>query len=153
MALEWESFWKLFFGMASLHWEKTEETCFCIDFTRRQEEGKCTKQKHKQDLFRRRTQVHTRMDFPPIISSFVFFLLLFSTVFPVISASQFEDFRRLNQTFRPGEESKKMRLIRTHLMKINKPSVKSIQVRNLFWNKLKYFLMWTFILKHRKHIK
>lgn len=33
----------------------------------------------------------------------------------------------MNQTFRPGEESKKMRLIRTHLMKINKPSVKSIE--------------------------
>ncbi|KAD5317211.1 hypothetical protein E3N88_17157 [Mikania micrantha] len=62
----------------------------------------------------------------PIISSFVFFLLFF-TVFPAISTAEFDDFRRLNQTFRPGEESKKMRLIRTHLMKINKPSVKTIQ--------------------------
>lgn len=123
--------------MASFHWEKSKETCFCFDFSRRQEEGKCTKQKQiqdtKTDLFRR-TQVHTKMDFTssfqtlPIISSFVFFLLLFSTLFPAISASQFEDFRRSNQTFRPGEESKKMRLIRTHLMNINKPSVKSIQV-------------------------
>ncbi|KAF5801884.1 putative neprosin [Helianthus annuus] len=119
--------------MASVHWEKTEETCFCFDFRRRQEEGKCTKQKQKQktdrDLFGR-TQVHTRrmhstfsFQILPIISSFVFFLL-FSTA---VSASQFEDFRRLNQTFRPGEESKKMRLIRTHLLKINKPSVKTIQ--------------------------
>ncbi|CAH1414939.1 unnamed protein product [Lactuca virosa] len=63
----------------------------------------------------------------PIISSFVFFLLLCSSVFSAMSAAQFEDFRRMNQTFRPGEESKKMRLIRTHLMKINKPSVKSIE--------------------------
>ncbi|XP_076943703.1 protein neprosin-like [Bidens hawaiensis] len=116
--------------MASLHWEKTEETCFCFDLRRRQEEGKCTKQKHKTKthLFGR-TQVHTRMHstfnfhFSPIISSFVLFLL-FS---PAISSAQFEDFRRMNQTFRPGEESKKMRLIRTHLLKINKPAVKTIQ--------------------------
>ncbi|PWA98029.1 hypothetical protein CTI12_AA023510 [Artemisia annua] len=124
------------FGMASFHWEKTVETCFCFDFTRRQEEGKCTKQKQetKTNLFGRAQAVHTtRMDFTssfqtiPIISSFVFFLLLFSTLLPSISASQFDDFRRLNQTFRPGEESKKMRLIKAHLMKINKPSVKTIQ--------------------------
>ncbi|XP_076889565.1 protein neprosin-like [Bidens hawaiensis] len=118
--------------MASLHWEKTEETCFCFDLRRRQEEGKCTKQKQKHKtkthLFGT-TQVHTRMystfnfRFSPIISSFVFFLLFF----PAISAAQFEDFRRMNQTFRPGEESKKMRLIRTHLLKINKPAVKTIQ--------------------------
>ncbi|KAI3694187.1 hypothetical protein L1987_77148 [Smallanthus sonchifolius] len=112
-----------------IHWEKTEETCFCFDFRRRQEEGKCTKQKQKQtDLFGR-TQVHTRMHFTfnfhflPIISSCVIFLLFF----PAISDAQFEDFRRLNQSFRPGEESKKIRLIRTHLMKINKPAVKTIQ--------------------------
>ncbi|KAJ0666576.1 putative neprosin [Helianthus annuus] len=116
--------------MASFHCDKTENICFWFDFRRRQEEGKCTKQKQKQetDFFgRRRRIVHTRMDFTfhfPIISSFVFFLLLSSTA---ISASQFDDFRRLNQTFRPGEESKKMKLIRTHLLKINKPSVKTIQ--------------------------
>ncbi|KAI3728331.1 hypothetical protein L6452_16965 [Arctium lappa] len=126
-----------------VHWKKkTQEICFCFDFRRRQEleeeeESKCRKQKQetKTDLFGRRQLVHdTAMDFSfnfqiniPIISTFVFFLLLLSTLFPAISAAQFEDFRRLNQTFRPGEESKKMRLIRTHLMKINKPSVKSIQ--------------------------
>lgn len=126
--------------MAGVHWKKTQETCFCFDIRRRQEleEGKCRKQKQKQETetdLSGRTQVHdtTTMDFSfnfqiiPIISTFVFFLLLFSTFFPAISAAEFEDFRRLNQTFRPGEESKKMRLIRTHLMKINKPSVKSIQ--------------------------
>nr|XP_043607592.1 uncharacterized protein LOC122579476 [Erigeron canadensis] len=128
--------------MASFHWEKIDETCFCFDFRRRQEEGKCTKQKQEKQkqetetghLFGRTTQVHTRMGYftssiqiLPIISSFVYFLLLFTTLFPTTSASRFEDFQRMNQTFRPGEESKKMRLIRTHLMKINKPSVKTIQ--------------------------
>lgn len=113
MTLEW-IFLKLF-GMAS------------FDSRRRQEQGKCTKQKQKQkqnpktDLFGR-TRLHT------IISSYVLFLLLCFIVFPTISATQFDNLRRLNQTFRPGEESKKMRLIRSHLLKINKPSVKSIQV-------------------------
>lgn len=110
--------------MANFHREKTEQSCFCFDFTRRQEQGKCTKQKQ-----RRQTEETTMLYFSfnlqilPII-----FLILFSTIIPAISAAQFDNFRRLNQTFRPGEESKKMRLIKTHLMKINKPAVKTIQV-------------------------
>ncbi|KAI3501787.1 hypothetical protein L1887_29811 [Cichorium endivia] len=124
----------------------TEEACFCFNYRRRQDEANVEKENTKNRIRKNknkktetetdlsgRTQVHTSMDFRfnfqilPIISSFVFFLLFCSTVFPAMSAAQFEDFRRMNQTFRPGEESKKMRLIRTHLMKINKPSVKTIQ--------------------------
>ncbi|KAI7724775.1 hypothetical protein M8C21_031200, partial [Ambrosia artemisiifolia] len=114
--------------MASFGCDKKKDICFWFDFRRRQEQGKCTKQKQKQGtkMFGRR-RIHTRMNFTfnfPIISSLVFFFLLSLTA---ISAAQFEDLARLNQTFRPGEESKKMRLIRTHLLKINKPSVKTIQ--------------------------
>ncbi|KAK1408694.1 hypothetical protein QVD17_40685 [Tagetes erecta] len=109
--------------MANFHREKTEQSCFCFDFTRRQEQGKCTKQKQ-----RRQTEQTTMLYFsfnPQILP--IIFLVLFSTIFPATSAAQFDNFRRLNQTFRPGEESKKMRLIKTHLMKINKPAVKTIQ--------------------------
>ncbi|KAK9076180.1 hypothetical protein SSX86_004513 [Deinandra increscens subsp. villosa] len=113
--------------MDSLHWEKTEQqSCSCFNFTRRQTKTETETTEFFGRRRRRRMNLTFNFQILPIISSFVFFLL-FSTVFPATSASQFEDFRRLNQTFRPGEESKKMRLIRTHLMKINKPSVKTIQ--------------------------
>ncbi|XP_052184153.1 uncharacterized protein LOC127796181 [Diospyros lotus] len=58
----------------------------------------------------------------PIISIFVCFLLLASSV-----SSHSGDHSRLNQTFRPGNEQKKLHIIRAHLKKINKPSVKTIQ--------------------------
>ena len=59
----------------------------------------------------------------PIISIFVCFLLLASSV-----SSHSGDYSRLNQTFRPGHEQKKLHIIRALLKKINKPSVKTIQV-------------------------
>ncbi|KAL0297008.1 UNVERIFIED_CONTAM: hypothetical protein Sradi_6752900 [Sesamum radiatum] len=60
----------------------------------------------------------------PIISAFVFFLFFFSSVCPVLSVN----FNATKQNFRPGDHmSKKLKYIRAHLMKINKPAVKTIQ--------------------------
>ncbi|KAI3452695.1 hypothetical protein Pfo_009359 [Paulownia fortunei] len=59
----------------------------------------------------------------PIISAFVFFLFFISSVCPVQSVN----FNHTNQNFRPGNESKKLKYIRAHLMKVNKPAVKTIQ--------------------------
>ncbi|KAI5679235.1 hypothetical protein M9H77_10185 [Catharanthus roseus] len=65
----------------------------------------------------------------PMISSsnFVcFLLLLLLFIFSVCPVQTTEGFN-LNQTFRPGEELHKLRMIRDHLSKINKPSIKTIQ--------------------------
>jgi hypothetical protein len=63
----------------------------------------------------------------PIIPIFVLYLLVFSLVCPVHSLETSED-RASNQTFRPEEEFKKMKIIQARLNKINKPAIKTIQV-------------------------
>ena len=62
----------------------------------------------------------------PIIPIFVWFLLVFSLVCPVHSLETIDD-RASNQTFRPNEELKKLKIIAARLSKINKPAVKTIQ--------------------------
>lgn len=57
----------------------------------------------------------------PIISAFVFFLFFISSVRSL-------NFNHTSQDFRP---SKKLKFIRAHLSKINKPAVKTIQVTPL----------------------
>ncbi|KAF8399741.1 hypothetical protein HHK36_015612 [Tetracentron sinense] len=66
----------------------------------------------------------------PIIPIFVGLLLVASSVSPVFSISnspESNDRLPTNQTFRPGEELQKLKRIRAHLRKINKPAFKSIQ--------------------------
>ncbi|KAJ4961847.1 hypothetical protein NE237_021757 [Protea cynaroides] len=69
----------------------------------------------------------------PIIPIFVAFLLVASSLSPVVvstssTASQNDDLQpRTNQTFRPGEELQKLKRIKAHLRRINKPAVKTIQ--------------------------
>uniref|UniRef100_A0A7N0TEW8 Neprosin PEP catalytic domain-containing protein n=1 Tax=Kalanchoe fedtschenkoi TaxID=63787 RepID=A0A7N0TEW8_KALFE len=62
---------------------------------------------------------------PPVISSLLCFLLVVAS--PLVCADDSSDFGRRNQTLRPDEELRKMKLIRDHLQKINKPPVKTIQ--------------------------
>ncbi|XP_008784992.1 uncharacterized protein LOC103703788 [Phoenix dactylifera] len=57
---------------------------------------------------------------PPIIATFVVFLLLAATS-PVLSASA------ANSTLRPGEELLKYRRIRARIRRLNKPSLKTIK--------------------------
>ncbi|KAL2455208.1 Protein of Unknown Function (DUF239) [Abeliophyllum distichum] len=59
----------------------------------------------------------------PIISIFVFFLFFIFSVCPVESVN----FNASNQNFQPRKESLKMKIISDRLMKINKPSIKTIQ--------------------------
>ncbi|XP_059643613.1 protein neprosin-like [Cornus florida] len=67
-------------------------------------------------------------DPPPIISIFVVFLLVVSSlVSPVLSDSIVSDSGQRNQTFRPRPELDKLETIRDFLRKINKPAVKTIQ--------------------------
>ncbi|KAF6136966.1 hypothetical protein GIB67_030730 [Kingdonia uniflora] len=66
----------------------------------------------------------------PIIPIFVVFLLILSTISPVVYAStkpEVDNRLQANQTFRPGEELQKLKRIRTHLRKINKSAIKTIQ--------------------------
>lgn len=60
----------------------------------------------------------------PIISIFVFFLFFTSSLCPALSSTEYH---QKNQTFRPGKQLRKLKAIRAHLVKINKPSLKTIQ--------------------------
>lgn len=63
----------------------------------------------------------------PIIYNLVHFLLVFSLVCPVFSSSEIGNDPVANNTFKPKEELQKLIIIRNHLQKINKPSIKTIQ--------------------------
>ncbi|KAL2559832.1 hypothetical protein Fot_04571 [Forsythia ovata] len=62
----------------------------------------------------------------PIISVFVWFLLFLFCVSPVKSLESV-NFNEANQSFQPGKELQKLKIIRAHLMKINKPAVNTIR--------------------------
>ncbi|KAL3654030.1 hypothetical protein CASFOL_003711 [Castilleja foliolosa] len=96
---------------------KAENFRCCLD--------QCT---HKMETLLEEKRKHTNPSrmackISPFISVFVFVLLFISSVCPVRSVK----FNGTYQTLRPGEESKKLRFIRDHLKKINKPPVKTIQ--------------------------
>ncbi|PSS13606.1 Glycine--tRNA ligase beta subunit like [Actinidia chinensis var. chinensis] len=63
----------------------------------------------------------------PIISIFVFFLSLTSSSVCPVRSSESGDFNRVNQTFHAREELEKLKMVKDHLMKVNKPAVKTIQ--------------------------
>ncbi|VFQ89957.1 unnamed protein product [Cuscuta campestris] len=64
----------------------------------------------------------------PIISLILCFLFMVIGVCPVRSARPDPgNSNRSSQAFRPGEESEKMKMMRAHLAKLNKPFVKSVQ--------------------------
>ncbi|WOG88745.1 hypothetical protein DCAR_0207980 [Daucus carota subsp. sativus] len=62
----------------------------------------------------------------PVISFLVLFLCVSSSVPPVFSSKP-ENIQQGNQTLRTGKEVQRLKLIKAHLKKINKPSVKTIQ--------------------------
>eukprot|EP00258_Populus_trichocarpa_P046093 XP_024462112.1 uncharacterized protein LOC7469052 isoform X2 [Populus trichocarpa] len=62
-----------------------------------------------------------------VISVFVCFLLVVSSKICPVSSSETGSRHATNQTFRPQEELQKLKYIRKHLEKINKPAVKTIQ--------------------------
>lgn len=95
--------------------ERTDEAYFCLF---------CFDFDHRRRRRQQRTVDLSCYKIPPITSVFVFMLLMFSHVFPATSA---EELRQDHQIFRPREETNKMKLVKAHLMKINKPPVKSIQ--------------------------
>lgn len=81
-------------------------------------------QNHSQKLASFTSQTTT----PPMLpASFVALLLLFTSITPAALSHPL----KANQTFRAGEEVLKLRRIRTHLKKINKPAVKTIQAFSL----------------------
>ncbi|XP_022891476.1 uncharacterized protein LOC111406322 [Olea europaea var. sylvestris] len=61
-----------------------------------------------------------------IISVFVLLLLFLFCVCPVNSLESV-NFNEANQSFHPDKELQKLKIIRAHLMKINKPAVKTIR--------------------------
>ncbi|KAL4586953.1 hypothetical protein LXL04_011601 [Taraxacum kok-saghyz] len=97
--------------------ERREEACFCLfcfpfDYRRRR------RQQHQT------VKSNSCFNIPPITSVFILMLLMFSPVFPATSAGKL---RQDHHVFRPRKETNKMELVKAHLMRINKPFVKSIQ--------------------------
>ncbi|KHG06277.1 hypothetical protein F383_32821 [Gossypium arboreum] len=62
---------------------------------------------------------------------FIFLLLVISSSICATHSSETGNSQANNQTFRPEEESKKLKLVRERLNKINKPALKTIQAINL----------------------
>ncbi|KAL6547369.1 hypothetical protein OROMI_023090 [Orobanche minor] len=60
----------------------------------------------------------------PNASAFILFLFFISSVCPAVRSANLNNTHR---SFRPGDESKKLKFIRARLKKINKPAVKTIQ--------------------------
>jgi hypothetical protein len=72
---------------------------------------------------------------PPILHVFVTLFLVFTSISPILShsivsnssSSQLHSYNNFNQTFRPNVSLHKLRRIRAHLKKINKPPIKTIK--------------------------
>ncbi|CAL5421303.1 unnamed protein product [Camellia sinensis] len=112
-----------------LEWTKTHKNWSHFDHRRRH--NQCTK---TPTVTLQETRKHTNSSnmvpnyckISPIISIFVFFLFLFSSVCPVLS-SESDNHNLVNQTFQPNKELQNLKMIRAHLKKINRPSLKTIQ--------------------------
>ena len=115
------------------------EPYFAALYTRRQEE--CSQANHvtpeqtSQPNHSLKLAASTSQNAPPpmLLPIFVALLLLFTPISPVLSLHIVSDSSRLvsgeaNQTFKAAAELLKLRRIRDHLKKINKPSVKTIEV-------------------------
>ncbi|XP_060213987.1 protein neprosin-like isoform X2 [Lycium barbarum] len=109
--------------------------CFLHHYTTRQcQYGISQQEQIEEELQEEETRNSTRIyvmasscsKISPIISIFVFFLFFIFSVCPVLSIET-EQFNLANQTFKPGDELHKMKMIKSHLMKINKPSLKTIK--------------------------
>ncbi|GAA0145088.1 hypothetical protein LIER_05357 [Lithospermum erythrorhizon] len=91
------------------------------------------KPKHHKTILVGKTRLKSpsRMDsssfkISSIIGGFVWFLLFISSVCSVQSLDS-DNLKQSNQTFLPFEELQKLKMIRAHLMKINKPAIKTIK--------------------------
>jgi len=80
-------------------------------------EQTCAQQNHSPKL-----ASFTSQNAPPVIPSFVALLLLVTSIAPAMCHPM-----QGNHTFRPPHELLKLRRVRAHLKRINKPPVKTIQ--------------------------
>ncbi|KAK1376580.1 DUF239 domain-containing protein/DUF4409 domain-containing protein [Heracleum sosnowskyi] len=120
-------------GVLLVPWSKKDNFLSYFDHRRRQHQ--CTKTKTVV-LEEEEEEVHIYSSYmvsssnyckiSPIISFLVLFLFISSSVPPVFSSKP-HNIHQANQTFRPGKEVHRLNLIKAHLNKINKPSVKTIQ--------------------------
>lgn len=117
-------------GVLLVPWAKKDNILSYFDHRRRQHQ--CTKTKtvvleeevHFYSSYMVSSSNYCKIS--PIISFLVLFLFISSSVPPVFSSKP-HNIHQANQTFRPGKEVHNLNLIKAHLNKINKPSVKTIQ--------------------------
>ena len=113
-------------------WTKTRKNIWYY-FDHRRRQHQCTQpqtglaEETTQTISSNMASSHCNIS--PIIPIFVSFLLVVSSVSPVHSS---QTDRPANQTFRPGEELEKLKMVRDYLQKINKPALKTIQVFFVF---------------------
>ncbi|TKY73527.1 hypothetical protein E2542_SST02279 [Spatholobus suberectus] len=86
-------------------------------------EHTCAQQNHSPKL-----AASTSQNAPPVLPAFVALLLLVTSITPATLCHPLQG----NHTLRPGHELLKLRRVRAHLKKINKPAVKTIQACNMF---------------------
>ncbi|KAG8366086.1 hypothetical protein BUALT_Bualt17G0039300 [Buddleja alternifolia] len=102
-----------------MEFANSEKIRCCLDQRRRKLQ--CTQKQAvliEEKMLKKSSKMAAKIS--PIISALVFFLFF-------ICPARSVNFNDSNQNFRPGDESKKMKYIRAHLMKINKPAVKTIE--------------------------
>lgn len=121
-------------GVLLLPWPKKDNFLSYSDHRTRQDQ--CTETKTICLQEEEEETVHTSSSYmvssssyckiSPVISFLVLFLCVSSSVPPVFSSKP-ENIQQGNQTLRTGKEVQRLKLIKAHLKKINKPSVKTIQ--------------------------
>lgn len=82
-----------------------------------------------------------------VIPIFVLYILASSSVFPAYSlaAGGQQHETSTNQTLRPQEELHKLKMIRAHLNKLNKPAIKTIQACILLCLQCSFFFFFILI--------
>lgn len=121
-----------FLRMVTLFWiwmDIKNRNKLCYSFDHRIRQYQCRQQ--QKYTYSANMASSWSSEISPIISIFLCFLLVLSLICPVYS-SETGNSPANNQTFRPDHELKKLKLIREHLNKINKPAVKTIQACNTF---------------------
>lgn len=112
---------------------------WCYNFDHRRRQHQCRQQQFTDLGKEKKPGDFSNMasswcsEISPIISLFVCFLLVLSLICPVHS-SETGNKHATNQTFRPEEELQKLKMIREHLKKINKPAVKTIQASTILFS-------------------
>lgn len=125
-------YWILDLVGAELPWTENSTNILCCELhdpRRRQhqqhEEEDSTKAKKQENFSSNMACSYSKIS--PIIPIVICFLLVASSMCPVAQSSDIRRETAANQTLKPEQELKKLKIIRARLNKINKPALKTFQ--------------------------